>query len=154
MIPDNLTNLDTLFQNGPEFWSDTNSLLDSLKTSNDTTAFHFVTIMLQKLTIPVIFITLLTAFDLLVVIPANVVTIVVIVKNRELWTSSNTVLAINGLIQATGTAVYLVIRWGGFSIFPFIDQSYKPVLYTIGWWIFCIMMRTGNNRYVTHAHKF
>ena len=154
MTPANFSNLNQLFQNGPEFWPNTANVLDILKSFDDTTSFYFVSIMLQRLTIPVIFVTLLTALDILVVIPANLVTVVVIVKNKDLWTSSNVVLAINGVVQAAGSAVYLVIRWGGFSIFPFFDQSHKPALYAIGWWSYCIMMRTGNNRLVIGLQTF
>ena len=146
MFVNNLSNIPQPFQYGPEIWSNTTELLNILQTSGETTEFDFVSIMLKQLTIPVIFVTVLTAFSLLVVIPANVITAVVIIKNKDLWTSSNVVLAINGIVQATGTLIYLVIRWGGLTILPFFDQNQEHVFYMIGWWSYCIMMRTGNNR--------
>ena len=146
MIANNFSNVPPPFQYGPELWSNTSELLSILQSSGEFTGFHFVSMMLQQLTIPVIFVTVLTAFRLLVVIPGNVITAVVIIKTKDLWTSSNFALAINGIVQATGTLIYLVTPWGGLTILPFFDQSQEYVFYVIGWWSYCIMMRAGNNR--------
>ena len=93
------------------------------------------------------------AFDLLAVIPANIVTAVVIIKNKELWTSSNVVLAINGLVQATGSLICLVGRFG-FAILPYFGQNQKHAFYVRGWWSYTIMMRTGNNRLAIKSQIF
>ena len=148
MILNNFSNPPQPFEYGTKLWSNTNELLNILEASGETTSFNFVSIVLQQLTIPVIFITLLTAFNLIIVIPANVITAIVIIKNKELWTCSNVVLAINAIVQATGSLIYLVVRWGGLGILPFFDQSQEHAFYIIGWWSYCIMMRTGNNRLV------
>ena len=50
--------------------------------------------MLQKLTTPVIFLILLAAFNLLAVVPANIVTAVVIIKNKEFLNKLNIMLNI------------------------------------------------------------
>ena len=132
----------------PEFWSNASEILTTLKTFDDTTSFHYVSTMIELLNIHVIFITLLTAFDLLVIIPANILTVVVIIKNKDLWTPGNVVLLINGVVQAIGSAIYGVIRCTGFTLLP-VNADYKDELYMVGWWSYSIMMRTGNNRLVT-----
>ena len=154
MLAYNFSKIPQPFQYDPEFWSNSPELLNILQSSGEFTGFHFVSIMLQQLTIPVIFVTVLTACSLLVVIPANVITAVVIIKTKDLWTSSNVVLAINGIVQSAGTLIYLVIRWGGLTILPFFDQSQEYVFYIIGWWSYCIMMRAGNNRFVNYSEIF
>ena len=154
MIIDKFSNLDQLFQHSPELWPNTTDLLNILQRSGETTSFHFVTIMLQKLTIPVMFRALLAAFNLLIVIPANIFTAVVIIKNKELWTSSNVVLAINGIVQATGSLICLVVRPGGFAILPYFGQSQQHAFYVIGWWSYTIMMRSGNNRLAISSQIF
>ena len=154
MSVNNFSNLDQYLQHSPEFWPNSTDLLDTLQRSGETTSFHFLSIMLQKLTTPVIFLFLLTTFNLLVVVPANIVTAVVIIKSKELWTSSNVVLAINGIVQATGSLICLVGRCGGFALLPYFDQSQKHVFYVIGWWSYTIMMRTGNNRLAIKSQIF
>ena len=145
MSVNNFSNLDQYLQHSPELWTNTTDLLGMLLRSGEATSFYFVSIMLQKLTTPIMFLILLSAFDLLAVIPANIVTAVVIIKNKELWTSSNVVLAINGLVQATGSLICLVGRFG-FAILPYFGQNQKHAFYVRGWWSYTIMMRTGNNR--------
>ena len=154
MIANNFSNLPQHFQYDPELWSNIPELLNVLQSSGEFTGFHFVSIMLQQLTAPVVFVTVLTAFSLFVVVPANVITAVVIIKNKDLWTCSNVVLAINAIVQATGSLIYLVVRWGGMGIFPFFDQSQADAFFILCWWSYFIMMRTGNNRLVISSYVF
>ena len=147
MISSSLLEWSSILKEVPEFWSNRSEIMNTLKTFDDTTSFQYLSIMLELLSINVIFVTLLTAFDLLVVIPANILTVHVIIRNKELWTPGNIVLSINGVVQATGSAIYLVTRCTGFTVLP-INTSSKEELYMVGWWSFAIMMRTGNNRLV------
>ena len=154
MTVNNFSNLDQYLQHSPEFWPNTTDLLDILQRSGETTSFHFLSIMLQKLTTPVIFLFLLTTFNLLVVVPANILTAVVIIKSKELWTSSNVVLVINGIVQTTVNLIMLVARWGSLTLLPYFGLSHKHAFYVIGWWSLSIMMRTGNNRLAIKSYIF
>ena len=147
MIPSSDFEFGAIIKKGPEFWSHTSEILSTLQTFNDTTSFHYVSIMVELLNVHVIFVTLLTAFDLLVVIPANILTGIVIIRNKDLWTPGNFVLLINGIVQAIGSAIYLIIRCTGLTLLP-MHTEYREELYMVGWWSISIMMRTGNNRLV------
>ena len=130
--------------NSLAFWSNTSTILSTLQTFDDTTSFHYVSIMAELLNTHVVWVTLLTVFDLLAVIPANILTVVVIIRSKDLWTAGNVVLSINGVVQAIGSAINLVLRCTGFTLFP-INENNKDELYLVGWWTYCIMMRTGSN---------
>ena len=144
MIPSTVSEFSPILQKGLVFWSNASGILSTLKTFDDTTSFHYVSTIADLLNIHVVWITLLTAFDLLVVIPANILTVVVIIRGKDLWTPGNVVLSINGVVQAIGSAIHLVLRCPAFPLFP-INANYKDELYVVGWWTYCIMMRTGNN---------
>ena len=92
--------------------------------------------------------TILAAINITVVIPSNLLTLIVIITNKDLWTTSNVVLLINGFIQAFGSSIYLIIRilWFHSLFFVSSDDDYKETIYLVYWWTFSIMMRTGNNR--------
>ena len=154
MVVNNFSNPTQPFEYGMEFWSNTNELLNMLERSGETTSLNFVSIVLPQLTVQVIIITLLTAFNIIIVIPANVIEAAVIIKNKDLWTCSNVVLAINAIAQATGSLIFLVVRWPSLGILPFFDQSWARVFFPICWWTCFIMMRTGNNRLVTSSEVF
>ena len=139
----------TILKKGIEFWSNTSEILSTMQTFNGTTSFHYVSIMEKLLNTHVIWVTLLTAFDFFVVIPANILTVVVIIRSKCLWTQGNVVLSINGIVQAVGSAIFLVLRCNSFALFP-INTNYKDELVMAGWWTYFIMMRTGNNRFVNN----
>ena len=92
--------------------------------------------------------TILAAMNVIVVIPSNLLTLIVIITNRDLWTTSNVVLLINGFIQAFGSGVYLIMRilWFHSLFFVSSNNDYKETTYLVYWWTYSIMMRTGNNR--------
>ena len=92
--------------------------------------------------------TLLAAMNIVVVLPSNLLTLIVIITNRDLWTTSNVVLIINGFIQALGSGMYLITRilWFHSLFFVSSNNDYKETAYLVPWWTYTIMMRTGNNR--------
>ena len=92
--------------------------------------------------------TILAAINIIVVIPSNLLTLIVILTNKDLWTTSNVVLLINGFIQAFGSSVYLIMRilWFHSLFFVSSNNDYKETTYLVYWWTYSIMMRTGNNR--------
>ena len=92
--------------------------------------------------------TLLAAMNIVVVLPSNLLTLIVIITNRDLWTTSNVVLIINGFIQALGSGMYLITRilWFHSLFFVSSNNDYKETIYLVYWWTYSIMMRTGNNR--------
>ena len=92
--------------------------------------------------------TILAAINIIVVIPSNLLTLIVIITNKDLWTTSNVVLLINGFIQAFGSSIYLIIRilWFHSLFFVSSNNDYKETAYLVAWWTYTIMMRTGNNR--------
>ena len=94
------------------------------------------------------FANLLSAMNIIVVLPSNLLTFIVIIMNKDLWTTSNVVLSINSLVQAAGS----VIRPFAWSLslhalfFVVSDIDYKETLYQVCWWTYAIMVRAGNNR--------
>ena len=92
--------------------------------------------------------TILGAINIIVVIPSNLLTLIVIITNKDLWTTSNVVLFINGFIQAFGSIIFLIMRilWFQSQFFVSSDDDYKETIYLVYWWTYSIMMRTGNNR--------
>ena len=92
--------------------------------------------------------TILAAMNIVVVLPSNLLTLVVIITNKDLWTTSNVVLLINGFIQALGSGMYLITRilWFHSLFFVSSNNYYKETAYLVPWWTYTIMMRTGNNR--------
>ena len=92
--------------------------------------------------------TILAAMNIVVVLPSNLLTLIVIITNRDLWTTSNVVLIINGFIQALGSGMYLITRilWFHSLFFVSSNNDYKETAYLVSWWTYVIMMRTGNNR--------
>lgn len=92
--------------------------------------------------------TILSAMNIIVVIPSNLLTLIVIITSKDLWTTSNVVLLINGFIQALGSSVYLIMRvlWFHSLFFVSSNNDYKETTYLVYWWTYSIMMRTGNNR--------
>ena len=115
---------------------------------NDNVAFHYVSILSQIMTKHFVIITLLAIFNIILVLPSNFLAVVVIIRNKELWTPSNIVLSINAIVQCIGTAIYFVTRssWiHSFFLLP-MHNDYKESVYLVGWWTYTVMMRTGNNR--------
>ena len=92
--------------------------------------------------------TVLSAMNIVVVLPSNLLTLIVIITNKDLWTTSNVVLIINGFIQALGSGMYLITRilWFHSLFFVSSNNDYKETAYLVPWWTYTIMMRTGNNR--------
>ena len=126
---------------------------ESLNSSNlfyDNVSFNYVSILSGMVTQNFVIISLLAIFDMLLILPSNLLTVIVIVRNKELWTPSNIVLSINGTIQCIGTAVYLVVRflWVYVMFLAPMNSNYKESVYMALWWTYTLMMRTGNNRLV------
>ena len=126
---------------------------ESLNSSNlfyDNVSFNYVSILSGMVTQNFVIISLLAIFDMLLILPSNLLTVIVIVRNKELWTPSNIVLSINGTIQCIGTAVYLVVRflWVYVMFLAPMNSNYKESVYMALWWTYPLMMRTGNNRLV------
>ena len=115
---------------------------------NDTSS-DYVSLLSEGLPVHFAIVTLLAAVSILIICPANVLTVIVIIRNKELWTPCNVVLVINGLVQATGSVVYSIAR--SLSMHNFIlplNVYYKDIVFTVAWWTYAVMMRTGNNRLV------
>ena len=98
------------------------------------------------------FANLLSAMNIIVVLPSNLLTFIVIVVNKDLWTASNVVLSINSLVQAVGSVIYLFARSLSLHALFFVvsDTDYKETLYQVCWWTYAIMVRVGNNRRVNN----
>lgn len=94
------------------------------------------------------FANLLSAMNIIVVLPSNLLTFIVIMMNKDLWTTSNVVLSINSLVQAAGSVIYLFARSLSLHALFFVvsDIDYKETLYQVCWWTYAIMVRAGNNR--------
>ena len=94
------------------------------------------------------FANLLSAMNIIVVLPSNLLTFIVIIVNKDLWTASNVVLSINSLVQAVGSVIYLFARSLSLHALFFVvsDTDYKETLYQVCWWTYAIMVRVGNNR--------
>ena len=113
-----------------------------------TTQNTVVLMLLEIVNTHYTFANLLSAMNIIVVLPSNLLTFIVIMMNKDLWTTSNVVLSINSLVQAAGS----VIRPFAWSLslhalfFVVSDIDYKETLYQVCWWTYAIMMRTGNNR--------
>ena len=115
---------------------------------NDDESIKFVSILSKMMTTHFVIIILFTIAHILLVVPSNLLTVIVIIRNKELWTPGNIVLSINGLAQCIGSAIYLVSRsltMHSFFLLP-SHNNYKESVYTVGWWTYSLMMRTGNNR--------
>ena len=136
-----------LFQNGIEFGNDFSEVKDDLIWKNDTLSLQYLTILSSILTPSYFSIAIITVFTFLA-IPANILTVFTIILKKDLWTPCNAVLSINGLVQATGSFIYLITRslWFYSFIFLPMNKNYKESVYAAGWWTYCLMMRTGNNR--------
>ena len=107
-----------------------------------------INILLELIYIHFSVATILAAINIIVVIPSNLLTLIVIITNKDLWTTSNVVLLINGFIQAFGSSIYLIMRilWFHSLFFVSSNNDYKETAYLVPWWTYTIMMRTGNNR--------
>lgn len=117
----------------------------------DDVSFHYVSILSEIMTKHFVIITLLAIVNVLLVLPSNLLTVIVIIRNKELWTPSNIVLSINGIVQCIGTAIYFVSRslWVHSLFLLPMHNNYKESVYMVGWWTYSLMMRTGNNRLVS-----
>ena len=113
-------------------------------TTLDTVVLMLVEIVNTHFT----FANLLSAMNIIVVLPSNLLTFIVIFVNKDLWTASNVVLSINSLVQAVGSVIYLFARSLSLHALFFVvsDTDYKETLYQVCWWTYAIMVRAGNNR--------
>ena len=136
-----------LFLNGVEFGNNFSEVKDSLIGMNDTLSLQYISVLSSILTPSYFSIAIITVFTFLA-IPANITLVVTIILNKDLWTPCNAVLSINGLVQATGSFIYLITRslWFYSFIFLPMNRNYKESVYATGWWTYSLMMRTGNNR--------
>ena len=140
--------LSSIFQNGLEFQFKRSEVINAMKINNGNMTFPYVSILSEMINTHFAILTLISAIHIVLVIPSNLLAVFVIVKNKELWTTSNVVLSINGVIQAIGSAVALAPRslWiHSFFLLP-MNVRYKETLYLVVWWTYSVMMRTGNNR--------
>ena len=114
---------------------------------NDTLSLQYISTLSSILTPSYFCMAIITVFTFLS-IPANILTVFTITLNKDLWTPCNAVLSINGVVQATGSLIYLILRslWFHNYIFLPMDKNYMESVYVIGWWTYCLMMRAGNNR--------
>ena len=125
-------------------------LKNDSRLSDKNMTFQYVSILYDIMTQNLFPIILIATFNILLILPTNILTVIVIFRNKELWTPSNIVLSINGIIQAIGSTTYLISRslWlPSLFLLPMHNQ-YKESLYLMGWWTATIMLRTGNNRLV------
>ena len=136
-----------IFQPEMEFGSNALEVIDSLKRMNDTLSLKYISTLSDSLLKRHVDMTIIAAFTFLS-IPANILTLLTVMRNNHLWTASNAVLCINGLVQAVGGVIYLIIRslWFYCLLFLPSNNSYKESIYLVGWWACSIMVRTGNNR--------
>ena len=109
--------------------------------------YAYVTEMSKELSKIVIFMNVISAFQLLVVVPMNIFTLTVIAKTKSLWTPSNIVLCINGFFMIIGSLIMLVGRLSSFPLL-FFDEHQRVVLYSVMWWNFTLTIRIGNNRLI------
>ena len=65
----------------------------------DDVSFNYVSILSDMATQNLVIVALLAIIDIFFVLPSNLLTFIVIVRNKELMTPSNIVLSINGIIQ-------------------------------------------------------
>ena len=113
-----------------------------------TTENTVVSMLLEIVNTHFTFANLLSAMNIIVVLPSNLLTFIVIMMNKDLWTTSNVVLSINSLVQAAGSVIYLFARSLSLHALFFVvsDIDYKETLYQVCWWTYAIMVRAGNNR--------
>ena len=128
------------------------NLTGNMRMENDfkkfTTENTVVLMLLEIVNTHYTFANLLSAMNIIVVLPSNLLTFIIIMMNKDLWTTSNVVLSINSLVQAAGSVIYL-FSWSlslHALFFVVSDIDYKETLYQVCWWTYAIMMRTGNNR--------
>ena len=115
---------------------------------NFSTHNSVVLMLLEIVNTHFTFANLLSAMNIIVVLPSNLLTFIVIMANKDLWTASNVVLSINSLVQAVGSVIYLFARSLSLHALFFVvsDTDYKETLYQVCWWTYAIMVRAGNNR--------
>ena len=113
-----------------------------------TTQNTVVLMLVEMVNTHFTFANLLSAMNIIVVLPSNLLTFIVIIMNKDLWTASNVVLSINSLVQAVGSVIYLFARSLSLHALFFVvsDTDYKETLYQVCWWTYAIMVRAGNNR--------
>ena len=105
----------------------------------------FILTMKQEAFKFLIFQSVMTIIHIFFVIPSNLFTLIVIVKNKSLWTSSNTILIINSSFMMIGSVLILFLRP---AYFPFLlyDEPGRQVAFCISWWVCTLTFRIGNNR--------
>ena len=128
------------------------NVTENMKMTQDLDQFAtldtVVLMLLEIVNTHFTFANLLSAMNIIVVLPSNLLTFIVIMANKDLWTASNVVLSINSLVQAVGSVIYLFARSLSLHALFFVvsDTGYKETLYQVCWWSYAIMVRTGNNR--------
>ena len=126
------------------------SLLNKSSLFQGDMSFYYVLLMSEMTTKHFIILSIITITSVLFVVPSNLWMVIVIIRNKTLWTPSNIVLTINGIIQCIGASICLVLRpllVHGLFLLP-MQNSYKESIYLAAWWTYVLMMRTGNNRLV------
>ena len=124
-----------LFQNRIEFGNNFREVKDSLIKMNDILSLQYISTLSSILTPSYFCMAIITVFTFLS-IPANILTVFTITLNKDLWTPCNAVLSINGVVQATGSLIYLILRslWSHNYISLPMDKNYMESVYVIGWW--------------------
>ena len=105
----------------------------------------FILTMKQEALKFVIFQCVMMIIHIFFVIPSNLFTLIVIVKNKSLWTSSNTILVINSLFMTIGSVLILFLRP---AYFPYLlyDEPSRELAFCLSWWVCTLTFRIGNNR--------
>ena len=105
----------------------------------------FIETMKQEALKFLIFQSVMMIIHMFFVIPSNLFTLIVILKNRSLWTSSNAILVINSSFMTIGSVLILFLRP---AYFPFLlyDEPSREVAFCISWWVCTLTFRIGNNR--------
>ena len=107
--------------------------------------YHYLSIMQEEAFHHLIFQCIMTIVHIFLVIPSNIFTLVVIVKNKTLWTPSNSILAINAVFMMIGSTAILFLRQAHFPLLLY-GESYRTYANEVGWWVCTMTFRIGNNR--------
>lgn len=105
----------------------------------------FISTMKKEALKFLIFQCVMTIIHIFFVIPSNLFTIIVIAKNKGLWTTSNTILVINSSFMAIGSVLILFLRPAYFPHLLYNERN-REIAYSISWWVCILTFRIGNNR--------
>ena len=96
--------------------------------------------------IHLVFQCVVTILHIFLAMPSNAFTLMVIAKNKSLWTFSNMVFVINAFFMALASASNCMFRLSHFPLIFFSEQN-RIIAYRVGWWTNFVYFRIGNFRY-------